>query len=505
MRKSRALDRLPSLRDIRAELQRREEEEQAILCKRAKTEYLAYVEYVHRGRWKPAKHNLLICDYLQRVEAGEIDRIMFTMPPRHGKSMTITETFPSWFIGRDPNRRVIEVSYNDHFARKFGRANRRKIVEFGEEIFGVQVSQENRSVTSWGVCRDINGEFIPEPGGMISSGVCGTITGEGADLLLIDDPIKNRQEAESETYRESLWSEWQDTMLTRLHAGGSVILIMTRWHDDDLAGRLIREGGWTVVNLPALAEDEDILDRQVGEALWPDHGYDEVWAERKKAEVGSRTWLALYQGRPSAAEGNLFKRQFFRKFRARSEGFFELITDTGIRIVERSSCRIFQTCDVAGSTKSSADFFVVGTFALTPHNEILILDIFRTRLEGPDQPAHMRRLFEEWRPLIQGVESKNMGLTLFQQLRRDGNPIIELKAEADKYTRAIPAAARYEVGSIYHLDGAPWRDVLEDELISFPTGAHDDQVDVVSYAVLVQLWGYLSNKDKQKDRAYVFG
>jgi predicted phage terminase large subunit-like protein len=173
--------------------------------------------------------------------------------------------------------------------------------------------------------------------------------------------------------------------------------------------------------------------------------------------------------------------------------------------VEKSACQIFQTCDVAGSTKSSADYFVVGTFALTLQNELLVLDIFRTRIEGPDQPGHMRRLFQEWQPLLQGVESKNMGLTLFQQLKRDGLPIIELKAEVDKFSRAIPAAARYEAGSVYHLENAPWLEGLERELTSFPNGAHDDQVDVVAYAVLVQLWGYLNRGARPKDRAYVLG
>jgi predicted phage terminase large subunit-like protein len=181
------------------------------------------------------------------------------------------------------------------------------------------------------------------------------------------------------------------------------------------------------------------------------------------------------------------------------------LTSGGSRHIERTACRIFQTCDVAGSTKSSADYFVVGTFALTPQNELLVLDIFRTRIEGPDQPGHMMRLFQEWKPVLQGVESKNMGLTLFQQMRRDGLPIIELKADTDKFTRAIPAAARYEAGAIYHMENAPWLDDLEKELTSFPHGAHDDQVDVVAYAVLMGIWGYLNRASKPRDRAYVLG
>jgi predicted phage terminase large subunit-like protein len=491
--------RLPTLAEIDARLRQLREERAAELRDRARNSYRAYVEYVHHGRWKGARHLDLLCQKLEEVERGELSRFIVTMPPRHGKSITVTETFPSWFIGRRPHRRVIEVSYGNSFAKKFGRANRRKIEEFGRELFGVEVARENRSVTNWGLSA--------APGGMISAGIGGQIMGEGADLLIIDDPVKNRQDAESAVYRETLWGEWQETFLTRLHPGAAIVVIMTRFHEDDLVGRILKEDEeheWQVLNLPAVAEDEDALGRGPGELLWPEHGFDAKWARRKQRESGSRTWEALYQGHPSVAEGNLFKREHFRKFRRRGE-VFELLTENGIRRVEKTACRIFQTCDVAGSTKSSADYFVVGTFALTSQNELLVLDIFRTRIEGPDQPGHMRRLFQEWKPLLQGVESKNMGLTLFQQLRRDGLPIVELKADADKYTRAIPAAARYEAGTVYHLENAHWLGELEKELTSFPTGSHDDQADVVAYAILLQIWGYLDAFTESEDRAFVFG
>jgi predicted phage terminase large subunit-like protein len=491
--------KLPALAEINTQLKKIREERENKLKEQARNSYRAYVEYVHRGRWKGARHLDLLCRELEKIEQSELNRLIVTMPPRHGKSMTVTETFPSWFIGRNPDRRVIEISYGDNLAKKFGRANRRKIEEFGKDLFGVEVSRGNRSVTNWGLANF--------PGGMISAGIQGTITGEGADLLIIDDPIKNRKEAESETYRESIWSEWRDTLLSRLHPGAAVITIMTRWHEDDLVGRFLKgdlEHEWVLINLPSVAEENDPLGRPPGDPLWPEHGFDAKWAKRKQRESGSRTWEALYQGHPTVAEGNLFKRRHFRKFRRKDE-VFEILTDNGARYVEKSACRIFQTCDVAGSMKSSADYFVVGTFALTAQNELLILDIFRTRIEGPDQPAHMNRLFQEWRPLIQGVESKNMGLTLFQQLKRNGLPIIELQADTDKFSRAIPAAARYEAGSVYHLDNAPWLDELEKELSSFPNGAHDDQVDVVAYAVLVQLWGYIDRGTKPKDRSYVLG
>ena len=483
---------MPTRREIQLQLRK-------VLSIKAVDDYRAYVELVHHGRWKNARHLNLLCHLLEDVERGVLPRLIISMPPRHGKSMTVTQTFPSWFIGKDPDRRVIEVSYSNELARKFGRENRRKIEEFGQELFNVAVSRDNASVTNWGIygCG----------GGMVSAGVGGSITGEGADLLIIDDPVKNRQEAESGTYRENLWSEWQDTLMSRLHPGGRVVVIMTRWHEDDLAGRIIAQDTqhlWHVVNLAAVAEEGylDILGRKPGEALWPEHGFDEEWAYNTKLAQGTRTWESLYQGRPRPQAGGLFKPSMFRKFNIAGDSY-RLLTPEGEKIYARVQCKIFQTCDVAGSRKSSADYFVLGTFALAPGGELLVLDILRERLEGPDQPALIRRKFHEYNPVIIGIESANMGLTLYQQTVRDGLPILKLKPDADKYTRAIPAAARYEAGNVYHLANAPWLNNLEAELAAFPNAPHDDQVDVIAYAAFIQAWGYL-NKSRATSRTYVF-
>ena len=458
----------------------------------AKENYCSYMQLVYHGRWKRAKHLDLLCEILEEVERGDIERLIITMPPRHGKSMTVTESFPSWFIGRNPERRVIEVSYGSELAQKFGLSNRRKIEEFGMDIFGIRVSSENASKTNWGL--------VEYSGGMISAGIGGSITGQGADLLIIDDPIKNRGEAESQTFRERIWSEWQDTLSSRLHPGGKVIVIMTRWHEDDLVGRLLaQDNSWYLINLPAVAEENDILGREVGQLLWPEHGYDKKWSIREKANKGSRSWESLYQGHPHPSDGNLFRQSMFRRFKITGNCY-----KVDEKIYDKLACKIFQTCDVAGSKKTSADYFVLGTFALCPNGELLALEIFRERLEGPDQPALIRRKFEEYKPVLIGVESANMGLTLYQQLRRSGLPVIELRPDADKYTRAIPAAARYEAGAVYHLEGAYWLNDLEAELLAFPNGMHDDQVDVISYAVFMHSWGYLNEK-KRGGRALVFG
>lgn len=212
-------------------------------------DYVRYCQAVHHGQWQPGRHHALIAKKLMGIIDGSIKRLMIWMPPRHGKSMEITETFPSFFLGHFPDKHVIEVSYGDELARKFGASNRAKVQEFGGWIFGIGVSQTQGAKTNWDIAN--------HAGGMISVGVGGSMTGKGADLLIVDDPIKNRQEADSVTYRKGLISEWQSTIYTRLHVGGSVIVILTRWHESDFAASLLNpENGepeeWDVLSLPCM-------------------------------------------------------------------------------------------------------------------------------------------------------------------------------------------------------------------------------------------------------------
>jgi hypothetical protein len=273
----------------------------------ARRSFRDYVVHVHRGNYTHFRHTEFICEALEPIANGEQRFIMIEMPPRHGKSMTVTESFPSYFIARNPEKRVIAASYADSLARKFGRLNRMKVNEYGKRLFDVDISSVNAAQNNWGI--------EGKRGGMIATGIGGSITGEGADLLLIDDPFKNAEEANSPTIREKVWSEWESTLSTRLHKGGSVVVIMTRWHEDDLIGRLLERSPhkWERLRLPAIAEDEDDpLGREIDEPLCPELGFDEEWAENKKIEVGSRTWASLFQQRPSPAGGNIFNRHWWK-------------------------------------------------------------------------------------------------------------------------------------------------------------------------------------------------
>lgn len=455
----------------------------------AREDYSIYLEYVHHGRYIPSRHSDLVCQYLEKVERGEIRRLMIFMPPRHSKSMTVTETFPSWFIGRNPERRVIEVSYGDSLARKFGKANRNKIAEFGEELFGITLARDNNSVTNW----DIEGHR----GGMISVGIGGGITGQGADLLIIDDPIKNRKEADSETYREMLWSEWKDTLSTRLQPGGRVILILTRWHEDDLAGRLLKHepDKWTVLSLPAVCESEDDpLGRKIGEALWPEYGFDEKWAEETKRSVGSRTWSALYQQRPSPAGGNIFNRHWWKFYVPDEETRIRLGLSKDVAVLPKLWDRQVQSWDCTFKDSQTSDY-VVGQLWGKKQANFFLLDQVRDRMNLPETMKAIKHMTEKWpEARAKYVEDKANGPAVIQMLQNEISGLIAVNPEGGKEARANAVAPLVEAGNVYlpHPSFAPWVNDFIEEAASFPNGANDDQVDAMSQA-LIKLQGKKTN------------
>nr|DAT12916.1 MAG TPA: Terminase large subunit [Bacteriophage sp.] len=437
---------------------------------RYRDDYEAYCTYAHHGRWKPCRHLHLVCEKLEAVERGEIDRLMICMPPRHGKSQSTTETFPSWFIGRNPERRVIEVSYSKTFAQKFGNRNRKKVQELGEAVFGIRLDAANSSKTNW----DIDGH----PGGMISVGLGGGITGEGADLLLIDDVVKNRKEAESETVRNAIWDEYSATLLTRLAPGGRIILIMTRWHEDDLAGRILkeaRENGerWEIINLPCEAEENDPLGRPVGAPLWPER-YGADWMAKKKKTVGSRDWYALYQQHPQPPDTmKMFRRAWFEIVRdyprdARSVRYWDLAATaakpgkdpdwtSGGKLVEKDG--IYYVVDIR-------------------HVQSSPLGVERLVKQTAETDGRAVKIYMEQEPGSSGVNT-------IDHYRREvlkGYTFYGDKKTSNKVERAMPLSAAAEAGNVKLVTG-DWNKDFLDEAEAFPNGRHDDMVDSVTGAM----------------------
>lgn len=447
-------------------------EQKEILANQARNElskksFRDYLIHVHHGAYSHFRHTELIAEKLQRIAEGEQKHLIFELPPRHGKSMTITESFPSYYIGKNPSKRVIATAYGDSLARKFGRLNKQKLQEFGADIFDVEIGRESSKATNW----TLDGHR----GGMLSTGIGGGITGEGADLLIVDDPFKNRAEANSATIRDKIWDEWQNTLLTRLQKGASVVVIMTRWHEDDLIGRLLASEPekWERIRLPAIAEDEDdLLGREIGEPLCPELGFDEVWAEDKKKSVGSMVWSALYQQRPSPADGEYFKRKHWK--------YYKVLPDLS------EFDEIIQSWDMAfkDSAKNDNDFVVGEVWGRIGANKYLI-DMVRGRMNFPATVQAFRNLTARYPEAhAKLVEDKANGTAVIQTLSNEITGIIPVNPEGGKESRASSASVDVEAGNVYLPDPSlkPWVHDFVEEHASFPNGAHDDMVDAHTQA-----------------------
>jgi len=437
----------------------------------AKKNYYSYVSYTHRN-FIDTKHGKFMCDTLnkaiekkKRMMAGEIELanqyIAISMPPRHGKSMQITETLPSYYLGQFPRDRIIECSYNSTFAQKFGRKNKQKVIEVGAHLFNVKLSADSASATDWNLDNNV--------GGMISRGILAGVTGEGADLMIIDDPVKNREEANSQVYRDKLWDEWVDTLSTRLHPAAIVIIILTRWHEDDLIGRLLSaEYGeplpWEVINLSLEAETNDVMERKLGEPLWPErYGYKFI-EERKRYP---QSFNSLYQGRPTAMEGNMLKRAWWKYYDVLPDKFDEML----------------QSWDLTFKDSDGSDFVVGQVWGRIKTDKYLI-DQVRGRMNFTTTLAAITALSKKW-PLahVKLIEDKANGSAVIDVLRHKLGGIIAITPKESKIARASAISSDIEGGYVYLPQFASFTPEFIEECASFPSGAHDDMVDTMTMAL----------------------
>ena len=397
----------------------------------ARQSYIDYVQLVHAGQWKRARHLDLVCKELEHIMCGETKRLMIFMPPRHGKSMCVTETFPSYYLGHYPERRVMELSYGAELAQEFGKKNRDKVFEYGHDIFRIKLSNQQATKTNW----KIDGT----DGGMYSVGFFGSVTGRGADLLIVDDPIRNRAEAESSTYREKIWAEYQSTVATRLHAGGAIIIILTRWHEDDLASRLLNSEygtieNWKIISLPAVCEDEnDVLGRKMGQALWPSGGYDEEWACRQKETVGSYAWSALYQQHPTPSSGGLFKREWWQRWKEMPGDLFDYV----------------QSWDCTFKDANTSDYVVGQVWARSKNHpaQRYLLDQVRGRMTFTETVQAVRGLSVKWKETTRKlIEDKANGTAVMDVLRKEVPGLIPVQPMGGKVVRAHAVTAVAEAG-----------------------------------------------------------
>lgn len=410
------------------------------------------------------KHQQYLYSALQRVTDGVTKRLMIFMPPRHSKSETVTVRYAAYRLEQSPKMNIILGSYNQTLANRFSR----KVKRIAQSR--LTLSKDRKAANEWETAIG---------GGLRAVGVGGGITGFGGNLIMIDDPVKSREEAESETYRDKCWDWFNDDLYTRLEPDGAMILTMTRWHDDDLAGRLLKEmeeGGeeWEVVSLPALAEAKDPLGRKPGEALCPER-YDREALLKREKKLGPYSFAALFQQRPTPLEGALFKREWFKD---------KVIDAEQVP----AKLRWARGYDLAVSQKTSADYTASFRCAYDKLGNLYIADGHRRRMEFPEQQRYVIQRMKGDANTEHGIEKALHGEALVQSLRREQSirhiPFRAIKVDTDKFTRALAWANLAAEGKVFLVRG-PWNADFLDEICRF-TGkndAHDDQVDAVSLAV----------------------
>lgn len=448
-------------------------------------------------KWMPAAHLRLLADKLVEVATGKCQRLIVNMPPRHGKSSLIAQYFAAWYLSLHPRQRIIFASYADGYARQWGAAARDAFYENGAALFGATVNPK-ASAKHWEILTNEDGRgWKPSGGYMLSVGIGAGLTGYGGEVIIVDDPVKDHKEAISPVMRDTVWHWFQSVLMPRLQPDGAVIVVMTRWHHDDLVGRLIKQDedgegeGWEVLNLPALAEvgELDALGRREGEALWP-----EAWGADRMEKIrrarGSYIWSALYQGQPTPLTGGLFKSDWFTYYTAIADGDRPAVllfrVGTILHRVKLSELTTFATVDLASSTKTSADYTVIQTWAIGRGHRLFLLDQIRERVEGPDIVPLLWKAYRKWDLSSIWIEQVNFELSLIQEARGKGLPVRSVRPKGDKVTRALPVTAKMEGGLImFPQEGAPWWDKFQHELLGFPKAKHDDQVDCLSYAVQV--------------------
>lgn len=395
---------------------------------------------------------------LDQVTSGVVRRLMIFCPPQHGKSSMTTIRYPVWRLERTPSLRVIVGCYNQTLANRFSRQARR----IASERMGLD--GERKAVEEWQTAA----------GGIFRAvGVGAGITGQGGDLILIDDPVKSREEAESQSYRDRVWDWYSQDLFTRQGPGAAIVLIMTRWHEADLAGRILAsEDGpnWTVVNLPALAEEGDALGRSVGAALCPER-YDEAALADRRSVLGTYAFTSLYQGRPLPPGGGMFQREWFE------------IVGAAPRAAQR-----IRAWDRA-ATKDGGDYTAGLLMAKDADGSFYVEDVIRGQFSDLATEKIIAQTAQTdatgFGPVTTWLEQEpgSSGKALAQITMRAlaGYSVKAERSTGDKATRAQPFAAQCEARNVKLVRGA-WNAAYLDELASFPYGAHDDQIDSSSLA-----------------------
>lgn len=422
---------------------------------------LPFVEYTH-PRWQSGDHHRRICEALEAFGSGEVRRLLIMAPPRHSKSEIASRRFPAWYIGKNPDHQLITASYNDLLGTDIGRDVRNIVRDplYANVFPGVTLAEDSAAAGRW---------HTNHGGSYLATGVGGTMTGYGAHRLLIDDPFKNREEADSERMRDNTWAWFTSTAYTRLMPGGGIAMILTRWHEDDLAARAMATEKWEIVKLPAVSNEGTPNER----ALWPEW-YPLSELHKTRAVLPPRDWQALYQQEPRADMGTYIKREWF------SERYDKLPPELNTYIV--SDFAITEARE-----GKDPDFTEHGVFGLAPDDKLYVLDWWSGQTTTDVWVDALLALIKKHKPLCWfgegGVVGKSMQPIIDRMMREQR---IYCRTERlspihDKASRGRAFQGRAHAGRVVFPRAALWAERVINQCVAFPGGTHDDAFDVMAW------------------------
>lgn len=460
------------------ELPRSQKEEAiAVYAEKAARSFKDYCLFMDHSYEVP-RHLAFLINKLEAVERGDIRRLMISMPPRHGKTETVSKKFPAWFLGRHPDENVILSSYSFGLVKDFSRNVRNSIEsQLYKAVFDITTSLDARAVCDWDIAN--------HRGGLLAQSVGGAITGYGAHLFIIDDPFKNMQEADSANMREMVWEWYQSVVLTRLEPNSRIVLIMTRWNRDDLAGRIMAaEKDWDIINLPALAEEGDVLGRLPCEALWPERFPAAALAE-KKCKVGTRVWAALFNGNPKDPESQKFSRDWFKMYNSLPREIVRKGSGVDTATSLKSSGDNTALCDVYRDAEGFlyvndliCDKMTVSAFAKLLINAHKAKSYDKIKLEKNNAGEAFKQRIDE----VAREESVKTGLPV-------AVPVECEQTSTDKMVRAMEFQPLVENGTLRFRAGHAKIAELIEHLVNFDgTGSDvDDDIDALGFAIKAAL------------------
>jgi len=457
-------------------LSRADAAEELLKRRQARRSLIPFCLYTFPEYQTPS-HLRVLSDTLERIERGELKRLIVLMPPRHGKSELISLRFPCWYLAKHPEDYIVQAGYAESIALAHSRQARDIFISqrmaklfpdirYRPERAGQEmVVPERQAAHEWGT---------KQGGSYYAVGIGGGLTGRGFNIGIIDDPVKDEEEAASQTIRDKVWDWYQRVFRTRAEPGASIIVVMTRWHQEDLVGRLLKQADedpasdqWEVLHFPAIEGNQ---------ALWPERYSIEV-LRKIQSSIGSRAFESLYQGNPTVAEGQIIKREWWKYYSERP-----------------NFLRIIHSWDTAFKDKTQNDYSVCTVWG-EAQNAYYLLDVWRDKVEFPELKRVAIALYERDMPNLVLVEDKASGQSLIQELQRNTRiPVLPVKVDRDKIARVYAATPIIEAGKVFLPENAHWLFDYIEELSAFPNTEHDDQVDSTT-----QVLSYLKGKIEQEE------